>query len=43
MSKQEILPVEPLIQCEAGRQRQYKDKAFIPQGLQNGRRVIKVN
>ena len=24
-------------------QRQYKDKAFIPQGLQNGRRVIKVN
>ena len=39
MLKQKILPVQPLIQCEAGRA---KTKLFVPPGTQNGRRVIKV-
>ena len=39
MSKQKILPVQPLIHCKAGRA---KTKPLIPYGLQNGRRVIKV-
>ena len=36
--KQEILPVLPLIQCEAGRA---ENKAFCSLGTQNGRRVMK--
>ena len=38
MLKQKILPVWPLIQCEAGRAKQ----SFCSPGTQNGRRVIKV-
>ena len=39
MSKQKILPVQPLIHCET---RRAMTKPFIPHGFQNGRRVIKV-
>ena len=40
MLKQRLLPVSPLIQCEAGRAKTIK--AFSSPGTQNGRRVIKV-
>ena len=39
MLKQKILPVQPLIQCEAGRA---KTKLFCSPGTPNGRRVIKI-